>query len=82
MTLYRTAFIETRETPAKGMFKSKTMTVNGDDLARDVQALVTEMATEGYLLKSSSPVNSSGIHMGSYPYSYTSGILLIFEQKL
>lgn len=82
MTLYRTAFVETQETVSKGMFKRSTMTVNGDNLARDVQALVMEMAAEGFLLKSSTPVQSSGVYMSSYPYSYTSGVLLVFEQKL
>ena len=82
MTLYRTAFIETQEVTSKGMFKRNSMTINGDNLARDVQALVTEMAAEGYILQSASPVHSSGVYMSSYPYSYTSGMLLIFEKKM
>lgn len=54
--------------------------VNGDQLARDVNAAIEEAGREGYELQQTVPVHSSMIYMSSYPYSFTSGILLVFRK--
>jgi len=54
--------------------------VNGDQLARDIEAAILEMEEKGYELVTSMPVTSAKIHMSSYPFSYTEGVTLIFKQ--
>ena len=73
-TNYKTMFIETVAL-GKGMkFKS---TVNGDQLARDVQAAIEEMESKGFALNMMNPVIS---YKGS-GYNTTEGMLMVFRRK-
>ncbi len=70
--LYKTLFIPCDEIKAKSAFSAQLPEINGDQLARDVQAALLEMEHEGYRLHSMSPVQSAN--------NYTDGMLLIFEK--
>ncbi len=79
---YKTVFVEATEVKQKkGFLQSSIMGVNGDDLARNIQAVIREMTAEGYSLKSSETIQSTKVYMSSYPYSFTSGVILIFERN-
>ncbi|MFN7118126.1 MAG: hypothetical protein ACK4TA_15105 [Saprospiraceae bacterium] len=77
---YKTLFIPSSEIKPKSAFSTALPEVNGDQLTRDVQAALVEMENEGYKLHSMSPVQSAKLYMSSFAYSYTDGILLIFEK--
>ena len=69
---YKTVFVPTE-------IQKSTMSMhhkpNGDQLARDIQATISEKVDSGYKLFSSSVINAS--HNSTH--SYTSGVILIFE---
>lgn len=57
------------------------MVVNGDQFARNIDAAIHEKEREGYMLINSMPVHSSKSVMGSYTYSFTSGVMLVFKKQ-
>ena len=73
---YKTIFIPANEVKPKGMMKAYIYRVNGDELARDVQAAILEMETDGFELRSTTPVISS---MHNYR-TFTEGVLLVFKK--
>ena len=72
-TNYKTMFIDT-VSQGKGM-RFKT-TVNGDQLARDVQAAIEEMEKKGMMLNMMNPVMSYRAN----GYHTTEGMLMIFRK--
>ncbi len=78
---YKTMFIDAPLTKEKQGIGIHLMVVNGDQFARDIDAAVHEKEREGYELLNSMPIESSKSVMGSYTYSFTSGIMLIFKKK-
>lgn len=78
---YKTMFIDTPTVKNKVVFGMTMHETNGDQLARDVDAAILEKEQEGYELLEAMPVTSSMIYSSTYPYSFTSGVLLIFKQK-
>ncbi|MDX1939116.1 MAG: hypothetical protein SFU99_01110 [Saprospiraceae bacterium] len=79
--IYKTLYVPTAEVKAKSAFSATIPEVNGDQLARDVQATLLEMESEGYKLHSISPVTNSKTYYGSFAYSYTDGMLLVFQKS-
>ena len=77
---YKTLFIPTAEIKPKSAFSAVLPEINGDQFARDIQATLEEMENEGYKLHSMSPVQSAKLYMSTYVYSFTDGMLLIFEK--
>ena len=77
---YETLFIDSTFTKPPSKWVGSTQ-VNGDQLARDIDAALLEMEEKGYELVNSMPVISGKIHMSSHPFSYTEGVTLIFKQK-
>ena len=77
---YKTLFIPSQEVKPKSAFSTALPEINGDQLARDVQAALLEMENGGYVLHSMSPVQSAKLYMSTYAYSFTDGVLLIFEK--
>jgi hypothetical protein len=72
--MYLTIFVEAeRVNPNKLM---ADYSINGDQLARDVQAAIIEYSKKGYQLDQIQGVNSS-----QSTVSYTQGMLLIFKNK-
>lgn len=78
---YKTMFIDSPTIKSKAVFGMSTHEPNGDQLARDVEAAIFEKEREGYELLEAMPVTSSRMYSSTYPYSFTSGVLLIFKQK-
>ncbi len=76
---YKTLFIDATFTKPPSKWVGSTQ-VNGDQLARDIDAALLEMEEKGYELVNSMPVTSAKIHMSSYPFSYTEGITLLFKK--
>lgn len=77
---YKTLFIPAPDMKLKGAFTTTLPEFNGDQLARDVQAALLEMDSEGYRLHTMTPVQSSRLYAGSVGYSFTDGVLLVFEK--
>ena len=75
-----TMFIDAPTTKEK-YFGSSMIIVNGDQLARDINAAVAEKENEGFELLSAVPIHSSKQLMGSFAYGLTSGVLLTFKKK-
>jgi hypothetical protein len=78
---YKTIFIDTPTVKTKATFGMTIQDANGDQLARDMDAAILEKQHEGYELVQAMPIQSAMVYASAYPYSYTSGILLIFKQK-
>jgi hypothetical protein len=78
---YKTIFIDTPTVKSKSAWGMSIQDANGDQLSRDVDAAILEKEHEGYELVQSMPIQSAMIYASSYPYSYTSGVLLIFKQR-
>ncbi len=78
---YKTIFVDAATVKDKGSFGMTVEETNGDQLARDVQATILENDLEGFELMQSLPVTSSKIYYGTYPYSLTTGVILIFKQQ-
>ena len=78
---YKTIFVDAPTVKSKGAWGMSLEEPNGDQLARDVDAAIFEKAQEGYEVCQSMPIISSKVYSTTYPYSYTSGVLLIFKQK-
>ena len=78
---YKTMFIDAPTIKNKGTFGMSMYETNGDQLARDVDAAISEKELEGYELMEAMPVSSSLIYSSTYPYSFTSGVLLIFKKR-
>ena len=78
---YKTIFVDSPLVKQKGVFASGIEDVNTDQLAREMDAAIAEKEKEGYELFSTTPIAASKILMGAYPYSYTSGIMLVFKKK-
>jgi len=76
---YKTLFIDATFIKPSSKWVGSTQ-INGDQLARDIDAAILEMEGKGYELINSLPVTSSKIYMSSYPFCYTEGITLIFKQ--
>lgn len=79
--IYKTFYIPSAEVKPKSAFSTGLPQINGDQLARDVQATLVEMESEGYKLHSVSPVTNAKSHHGGFTYSYTDGILMIFQKS-
>lgn len=79
---YKTKFIPVEEVKPKSAFSTLLPEINGDQLARDVQAILLEMEDEGYKLHTMTPVQSGKLYMSSFAYSYTDGVLLVFEKVI
>lgn len=77
---YKTIFIPSDQIKPKSSFSTNLPEINGDQLARDVQAALVEMESEGYTLHSVTPVQSAKLYMSSFAYSHTDGVLLVFEK--
>ncbi len=77
---YKTIYIPTPETKPKSMFSAQIPELNGDQLARDVQATLIEQEAEGYYLYSITPVQSGRLYMSSMVYSHTDGVLMVFRK--
>ncbi|MEM7102666.1 MAG: hypothetical protein AAF502_05975 [Bacteroidota bacterium] len=75
---YRTIFVPTHPAKKESVFKL-VETVDGSQLARDVQAMIEEMEFKGYELKFMNPVNSSVPWKGSYRTG-SSGMLMVFKR--
>ncbi|HHB77783.1 MAG TPA: hypothetical protein ENK85_00965 [Saprospiraceae bacterium] len=73
MNQYKTIFVTADI--VKSAMKMKYQP-NGDQLARDIQATLIEMAHKGYELVSSNAINSN--HQSTY--SHTTGMMLIFKK--
>ena len=78
---YKTMFIDAPTIKNKGTFGMSMYETNGDQLAPDVDAAISEKELEGYELIEAMPVSSSLIYSSTYPYSFTSGVLLIFKKR-
>ncbi len=78
---HKTMFIDAPMFKEKKVFSSNLQIVNGDQFARLIDAAILEKEREGYELVSSMPVHSSAVHMSSYAYGFTSGVLLTFKKK-
>ncbi len=78
---YKTIFVDSATAKIKATFGMTLEEVNGDQLARDVQAAILENDLEGFELINSMPITSSKVYSSTYPYSLTTGVLLIFKQK-
>lgn len=74
---YKTLFIDSYEVKASSMIKNYQRQINGDQLARDIQAALAEMSLKGFRLCQMSPVTSSLINNRVY----TEGVLLVFEKE-
>ncbi|KAA3635857.1 MAG: hypothetical protein DWQ02_09190 [Bacteroidetes bacterium] len=73
--MYLTIFVEAERTnPSKLM---ADYSINGDQLARDVQAAIVEYSKKGYQLDQVQAVTSA-----QSTVSYTQGMLLVFKNKL
>ncbi len=70
---YKTIFINVSPV-GKGMKFKKS--VNGDQLARDIQASIEEMEQKGFLLFKSTPISSYNVS----GYSATEGVMLIYKK--
>lgn len=72
--MYLTIFVEAeRVNPSKF---STDYAINGDQLARDVQASIIEYSKKGYKLDQIQGVNSA-----QSTVSYTQGMLLVFKNE-
>ncbi len=70
--MYLTIFVEAeRVNPSK---LSSNYAINGDQLARDVQAAIIEYSKKGYHLDQTQAVTSA-----QSTVSYTQGMLLVFK---
>ncbi len=78
---YKTIFIDAPMAKSKGTWGTTLEEVNGDQLARDVDAAILEKEAAGFELVQATPITSSKIYMSAYPYSFTTGMMLIFKQK-
>ncbi len=78
---YKTLYIPSTEVKNKSAFSTAFPELNGDQLARDVQATLLEMEHEGYKLHSVTPVNAGKLYYGSIGYTQTDGVLLIFQKS-
>lgn len=78
---YKTIFVDAATSKYKATFGMSIEETNGDQLARDIQATILENEMEGFELTQSMPVTSSKIYSSTYPYSLTTGVILIFKQK-
>ncbi|GEM_PF-1348567 len=77
---YKTLYIPAAQIKPKGTFSTAIGEVNGDELARDVQAALVEMEGAGYKLHTMTPIASGTLYMSSAAYSPTDGVLLVFEK--
>lgn len=77
---YKTIYVPAPELKSKSVFSSQPPELNGDQLARYVQATLLEMEAEGYRLHSLTPITSGRVHMSSMAYSHTDGVLLVFQK--
>jgi hypothetical protein len=77
---YKTLYIPTAEVKPKSAFSGALPEINGDQLSRDVEAALLEMENEGYRLHTMTPLQSAKLYMSSFAYSYTDGVLLVFEK--
>jgi hypothetical protein len=77
---YKTLYIPAPDMKPKSAFATSIPEFNGDQLARDVQAALLEMESQGYRLHTMTPVQSSRLYGGSIGYSFTDGVLLVFEK--
>ena len=70
---YKTVFVETVSVGKGLRFK---MTVNGDQLARDMQASIEEMEEKGFEFVESNPVSAYNVN------GYTSmvGMMMVFKK--
>ena len=73
---YKTLFIPTTEVKTKSMMKGYMRRINGDELARDVQAAILEQEQEGFHLQSTTPITST-LHNNRF---FTEGVLLVFRK--
>lgn len=77
---YKTLFIDSTKVKTGSKWTGNIASqVNGDQLARDISAALLEMTRQGYELVNSFPINSSNLYMGTTPYTYTEGVVLIFK---
>jgi hypothetical protein len=76
-SIYKTIFIPSPiAKPDKG-YKYYNSEVDGNQLANDIQAAISEMETQGYRLENISPIVSTQY----YAKTYTEGMLAIFTKK-
>ncbi len=71
---YKTIFIEAERSnpsPLAGDYS-----INGDQLARDIQAAIAENSSKGYLLEGMQAITSS-----KSTISFTQGVVLAFRKK-
>ena len=73
---YRTIFVESTEANNRGILKDHRREINGDQLARDVQAAILEQEQDKMELISTSPITST-LTNGRV---FTQGVLLIFRR--
>jgi len=72
--MYVTIFVEAERVSKSSI--SSNYTINGDQLARDVQAAIIEYSKKGYQLDHTQAVTSA-----QSTVSYTQGIMLIFKDR-
>ncbi len=77
---YKTVFIDAPMLKGKSAWGMSIDQPNGDQLTRDTDAAIFEKSQEGYELCQAMPVTSAGLYASSQPYSFTSGIMLIFKK--
>lgn len=70
---YKTVFIETTSVGKGLRFK---MSVNGDQLSRDMQASIEEMERKGFKFIESNPI--SGYHVNGYTSMI--GMMMVFKK--
>ncbi len=80
MKPYISVFVESPRVKSKGAFNFVYGRVNGDDMARQLQALLLEKASEGYELVSVTPLNSCPSE-GGVQRTITEGLVVVFKLK-
>jgi len=76
---FKTIFVDSQKVKT-GVFNNN-LEINGDQLARDMEAAILEMGQQGFEPIQVSPVTSSKVISGALGLTYTEGVLLIFKKR-
>lgn len=82
--MYKTVHLKTKkESRRTTSDRLRSIKVNGDDTAVAVEECIEKHAAEGYKLVSITPLSSassSNVGTGGWGFSYTEGLIIIFEK--
>lgn len=82
--MYKTVHLKTKkESRRTTSDRLRSIKVNGDDTAVAVEQCIEEHVAEGYKLVSITPLSSassSNVGTGGWGFSYTEGLLIVFEK--